>query len=47
MSIRDQKLYGEMARDAGAMGYVCKHEDIENISIAIRRVLDGKTYFDS
>ena len=40
-SIHDEMSYAERALQAGARGYVMKHEPPERIIVAIRRVLDG------
>jgi len=43
-SLHDETLYAERALQAGAMGYVNKHEATRTIVRAIRQVLDGKVY---
>lgn len=40
----DEKIYAERSIRAGAMGYVCKKEPIENVIEAIRNVLQGNMY---
>jgi len=41
VSIHDDKIYGELALRAGASGYLMKEEAIENVLVAIRRILSG------
>jgi DNA-binding NarL/FixJ family response regulator len=43
-SLYDETLYAERAMQAGALGYVNKHEATRTIVKAIRQVLDGKVY---
>lgn len=43
-SLYDETLYAERALNAGALGYVNKHEATRTIVKAIRQVLDGKVY---
>jgi DNA-binding NarL/FixJ family response regulator len=43
-SLHDETLYAERALQAGALGYVNKHEATRTIVKAIRMVLDGKIY---
>lgn len=43
-SLHDETLYAERALQAGALGYVNKHEATRTIVKAIRQVLDGKVY---
>jgi DNA-binding NarL/FixJ family response regulator len=43
-SLHDETLYAERALQAGALGYVNKHEATRTIVKAIRTVLDGKIY---
>lgn len=43
-SLYDETLYAERALQAGALGYVNKHEATRTIVKAIRQVLDGKIY---
>jgi DNA-binding NarL/FixJ family response regulator len=43
-SMYDEKTYAERAVRAGAMGYLSKQEPIENVLVAIRRVLGGDMY---
>jgi DNA-binding NarL/FixJ family response regulator len=43
-SLHDETLYAERALQAGALGYVNKHEATRTIVTAIRQVLDGKIY---
>ena len=44
-SMHEERLYGERALRAGAEGYANKQEPATTIIQAIRRVLQGKTYF--
>ena len=41
LSMHDEGLYAELALHAGAMGYVMKHEPVQNILAAIRKVRSG------
>jgi DNA-binding NarL/FixJ family response regulator len=43
-SLYDETLYAERALQAGALGYVNKHEATRTIVEAIRQVLDDKVY---
>jgi DNA-binding NarL/FixJ family response regulator len=43
-SMFDEKIYAERAIRAGAMGYICKKEPINNVIDAIRHVLQGNMY---
>jgi DNA-binding NarL/FixJ family response regulator len=44
VSMHDEALNAELVLHAGARGYIMKDEAIENVIVAIRRVLDGKIY---
>jgi len=44
LSMHNEWLYAERALRAGASGYVSKHEPMENLMDAIRRVLAGGVY---
>ena len=44
LSIHDEPAYAKRALQAGARGYVMKHEATENVLLAIRRVLGGEIY---
>jgi DNA-binding NarL/FixJ family response regulator len=44
LSMHNEWLYAERALRAGASGYVSKHEPMENLVDAIRRVLAGGVY---
>lgn len=44
-SMYDERIYGERALRAGAMGYVAKQNPGRTFLDAVRRVLDGKMYF--
>lgn len=46
-SMHDETLFAERALRAGAMGYITKHEPIENLLEAIRQVLRGEIYLSS
>ena len=43
-SMHDEVLYAERCLRAGAMGYIMKQEDTDQLIYAIRRVLAGKIY---
>jgi len=45
MSLHDESDYGDRALDAGALGYVCKTQGPDVFLQAIRRILDGGTFF--
>ena len=44
LSLHDGPLYAKRALEAGAAGYVAKHDAAENITTAIRQVLAGGVY---
>jgi DNA-binding NarL/FixJ family response regulator len=44
LSMYDESLYGERAIRAGAMGYINKQEDRDNLVEAVRQLLNGKRY---
>ncbi len=44
LSMHEEALYAELTLHAGAMGYVMKHEPMEKILAAIRKVLGGSLY---
>ena len=44
VSMHDESLNAELALHAGSRGYIMKDEAIENVVVAIRRVLSGKIY---
>jgi DNA-binding NarL/FixJ family response regulator len=44
LSMHDESLYAERALRAGARGYVMKRETAKKVIVAIRQVLDGKSY---
>jgi len=44
LTTHDETLYAERALRAGAKGYVMKHEDIAQVMLAIRKVLQGDIY---
>ena len=44
VSMLDESLNSELALRAGASGYIMKDEAIDNLLVAIRRVLSGKIY---
>lgn len=45
VSVHEERIFGEVAKQAGASGYVHKGRAIEHIPNAIRRVLDDQSYF--
>ena len=45
LSMHDESLYAERALRAGAKGYIMKAEAIENVVIAIRKIMTGQLYF--
>lgn len=47
LSMYDESLYALRALRAGAQGYVMKQEALENVVIAIRKVLAGRPYLSS
>ncbi len=44
VSAHDENVYAELAFRAGALGYVMKQSALEQIPVAIRRVLAGQLY---
>jgi len=44
-SMHDERIYGERALRAGAVGYVSKQDPGGTLLVAIRHVLDGGRYF--
>lgn len=44
VSAHDESIYAEIAFRAGALGYLMKHEALEKVVMAIRRVLSGAIY---
>jgi DNA-binding NarL/FixJ family response regulator len=44
LSMHEETLYAERAMRAGANGYVTKHQPVEQILLAIRRVMAGQIY---
>ena len=44
LTVSDELLYAERALRAGAKGYLMKQEAMENVLVAIRRVLSGEVY---
>jgi DNA-binding NarL/FixJ family response regulator len=44
LSMHDEAIYAERALRAGARGYIMKHEAIDRVVTAIRRVLAGQIY---
>ena len=44
LTIHDESLYAERCLRAGAKGYLMKEEAMENVLLAIRRVLAGQVY---
>ena len=47
LSMHDATIHAERAFQAGASGYVSKHEMSETVLIAIRRVLNGEKYLSA
>jgi DNA-binding NarL/FixJ family response regulator len=44
VSVHDESIYAEIAFRAGALGYLMKQEALDQILVAIRRVLKGAIY---
>ena len=44
LSMHDETIYAERLLAAGAMGYIMKQAASDQLLIAVRRVLDGRTY---
>jgi len=44
LSMYDESLYAERALRAGSLGYIMKEEAIEQVLVAIRRVLSGEIF---
>jgi DNA-binding NarL/FixJ family response regulator len=44
LSMHDESLYAERALRAGAMGYITKSQEADQVLLAVRSVLDGKIY---
>jgi DNA-binding NarL/FixJ family response regulator len=44
LSMYDESLYAERALRAGSLGYIMKEEAIEQVLVAIRRVLQGEIF---
>jgi len=44
LSMHEESLYAERAMRAGATGYIAKHQSVEQILLAIRRVTAGHIY---
>lgn len=44
LSMHDESLYAERALRAGSLGYIMKEEAIEQVLVAIRRVLVGEIF---
>src|ERR1700684_2199861 len=44
LSMHEESLYAERAMRAGATGYITKHQSVEQILLAIRRVTAGHIY---
>ena len=47
ISMHDESIYGNHAHNAGAMGYINKQEISDQVIEAIKKVLSGKTFFNS
>lgn len=44
LSMHDESLYAERALRAGSLGYIMKEEAIEQVLVAIRRVINGDIF---
>ena len=44
LSMHDESLYAERALRAGSLGYIMKEEAIEQVLVAIRKVLTGEIF---
>jgi len=44
LTMHEESLYAERAMRAGASGYVTKHQSVDQILLAVRRVLAGHIY---
>ena len=44
LSMHDESLYAERALRAGSLGYIMKEEAIEQVLVAIRRVMTGEIF---
>ena len=44
VSMHDESLYAERALRAGSLGYIMKEEAIEQVIVAIRRVINGEIF---
>jgi DNA-binding NarL/FixJ family response regulator len=44
VSAHDEQIYAEIAFRAGAMGYLMKQDGLDNLLVAIKRVLSGNLY---
>ncbi len=44
LSMHDESLYAERALRAGSLGYIMKEEAIEQVLVAIRKVLQGEIF---
>jgi DNA-binding NarL/FixJ family response regulator len=47
LSAMDETIYAKRALQAGAKGYVMKHEPVARILTAVRAVLDGEVYLSA
>lgn len=45
LSMHDKVPYADRAQQAGAYGFVAKQEAGDEVLLAIRRILDGHTYY--
>ena len=45
LSAHDEAEYAQRAAKAGAMGYILKSEDVENLRVALRNAFAGKQTF--
>ena len=44
LSMHDESIYAERALHAGANGYIMKHEDTEQVLVALRQILNHEVY---
>ncbi len=45
LSMHEERTYADRAKEAGAMGYVIKHEAIEKLQSALRDAINGRPTF--
>lgn len=44
LSMHDETLHAQRCLAAGARGYIMKHEALESVIVAIRRIIEGRIY---